>query len=368
MPNYKFSVQEKVELVKFHYQGLSYRENQARFAVTHPDRPTPSLPTIRNLVLKFEQSGSVDERTRKISQPNRQLSWDTKLDICLTVEEDPFKPISRIAQDVEISNASVRRVLREAKYRSYKFQVHQELLAGDNDSRLRFSQELMERLNADEGLLSRICFSDESTVILVGKPNRQNTRAWCRNNPRLFIQAGTQYPLKLNVWLGAIGNRLIGPFFIDGNLNGEKYLWLLRERIVPALRLIEEEIGEPVWFQQDGAPPHFTRAVRDYLDQQFPGRWIGRGSPEVEWPARSPDLAPLDYGLWGHLKNVLYAQGRIEDLAALQARILDILQNLSPDIISNTTNAFYDRLGYCAAAAGGHFEHFLKGNQWPDEG
>lgn len=108
--------------------------------------------------------------------------------------------------------------------------------------------------------------------------------------------------------------------------------------------------------------------MRDYLDQQFPGRWIGRASPEVEWPARSPDLAPLDYGLWGHLKNVLYAQGRIEDLAALQARILDILQNLSPDIISNTTNAFYDRLGYCAAAAGGHFEHFLKGNQWPDEG
>ncbi|XP_046420134.1 uncharacterized protein LOC124179605 [Neodiprion fabricii] len=113
---------------------------------------------------------------------------------------------------------------------------------------------MMKRLNADEGLLSRICFSDESTVILVGKPNRQNTRAWCRNNPRLFIQAGTQYPLKLNVWLGAIGNRLIGPFFIDGNLNGEKYLWLLRERIVPALRLIEEEIGEPVWIQQDGAP------------------------------------------------------------------------------------------------------------------
>ena len=47
---------------------------------------------------------------------------------------------------------------------------------------------------------------------------------------------------------------------------------------------------------QDGAPAHFARAPREVLDRWFPGRWIGRGGA-VRWPARSPDLTPLDFYL-----------------------------------------------------------------------
>jgi hypothetical protein len=28
-----------------------------------------------------------------------------------------------------------------------------------------------------------------------------------------------------------------------------------------------------------GAPRHFSRSVRAFLDEGFPGRWIGRGDP-----------------------------------------------------------------------------------------
>ncbi|GFO09156.1 transposable element tc3 transposase [Plakobranchus ocellatus] len=41
--------------------------------------------------------------------------------------------------------------------------------------------------------------------------------------------------------------------------------------------------------------------VRNYLNPTFPGRRIGRRGP-VEWPPRSPDLSPLDYFPWRHLK------------------------------------------------------------------
>ena len=34
----------------------------------------------------------------------------------------------------------------------------------------------------------------------------------------------------------------------------------------------------------------------------YPNRWFGRGGP-ISWPARSPDMTPLDFYLWGHLKN-----------------------------------------------------------------
>ena len=55
-----------------------------------------------------------------------------------------------------------------------------------------------------------------------------------------------------------------------------------------------------------GAPPHFALAAREILHQRFPNKWIGRQGP-TQWPARSPDLNPLDFYLWGNLKAIVYS-------------------------------------------------------------
>lgn len=34
--------------------------------------------------------------------------------------------------------------------------------------------------------------------------------------------------------------------------------------------------GHSVWFQQYGVLLHFGREVREYLNEVFPGRWVGR--------------------------------------------------------------------------------------------
>jgi len=60
-----------------------------------------------------------------------------------------------------------------------------------------------------------------------------------------------------------------------------------------------------MYFQHDGAPPHYTIRVRELLNELFPNRWLGRDGP-VTWPPRSPDLTPLDYYLWGHMKTLVY--------------------------------------------------------------
>jgi hypothetical protein len=61
---------------------------------------------------------------------------------------------------------------------------------------------------------------------------------------------------------------------------------------------IQDNVG--MWFQQDGA--HFHRDARQYLDDNFTNIWIGRGSNNLLSP-RSPDLKPLDFFLWGVLKE-----------------------------------------------------------------
>ena len=56
---------------------------------------------------------------------------------------------------------------------------------------------------------------------------------------------------------------------------------------------------------QDGASPHCAIPVRNYLNRKRPNKWIGIGGP-VSWPARSPDLTPYDFFLWGHIKAKVF--------------------------------------------------------------
>jgi hypothetical protein len=78
-------------------------------------------------------------------------------------------------------------------------------------------------------------------------------------------------------------------------------------------------------FQPDGAPPHYKNDVREWLDEQFEDRWIGRGTRldnSIEWPPRSCDLTPLDFWLWGMLKNKVYKTAPAS-LLELKQRIID---------------------------------------------
>jgi len=59
-----------------------------------------------------------------------------------------------------------------------------------------------------------------------------------------------------------------------------------------------------LFFQQDGAPAHNAIIVQEYLNQTFGHKWMWTYGP-VQWPPRSPDITPLDYFLWGHLKTVV---------------------------------------------------------------
>jgi hypothetical protein len=93
-----------------------------------------------------------------------------------------------------------------------------------------------------------------------------------------------------------------------------------------------------MWFQRDGAPAHFSAQTQQHLNTQFPDRWLGRGGP-VLWPARSPDLNPLDFFLWGHLKEIVHRDPPtdMEDLtkkfdAAVTTIDADMLRHVQANI------------------------------------
>jgi hypothetical protein len=108
----------------------------------------------------------------------------------------------------------------------------------------------------------------------------------------------------LMVWCGIINNSIIGPYIFDeGSVNGELYLFMLENYLLPCL--CHRDDNDDIFFQQDGAQPHYSLAVRGLLDLKFPGRWIGRRGP-IDWPPRSPDMTLLILWLWGHWKERVY--------------------------------------------------------------
>jgi hypothetical protein len=74
-------------------------------------------------------------------------------------------------------------------------------------------------------------------------------------------------------------------------------------------------------FQHDGAPAHYSCLVTYHLNLTFPKRWIGRGG-HVQWPPKPPDLTPLDFCLWGWMKNEVYKQ-KVNTRDEFVARIMN---------------------------------------------
>ena len=66
-------------------------------------------------------------------------------------------------------------------------------------------------------------------------------------------------------------------------------------------KIEEEDIGN-IWFQQDGAICHTAEATLNVLHIIFEVFIISHRA-DVVWPPRSCDLTPLDYYLYGAIKD-----------------------------------------------------------------
>lgn len=350
-----------IQMVGYGDRMRSQAEVARLFQEKFPDLPPISQGTISKIEKQFRENGHVRQIKKETSNA---MSNDTKLDVLLEFEENPHSSSRQAASALNVSHSSIIRVLKENKMHPYKLIPTQELSEDDFDRRTYFCEQMMQRLDNNVIQLENVLFSDESTFTLHGHVNRQNCRYWANENPHWMRELHTQNPEKVNVWAGIIGDHVIGPFFIDGNLNGDNYLALLQNNVVPTLANLYPAQANPqvpadvIWFQQDGAPPHYRIDVRHYLDLTFPNRWIGRRG-SLEWPARSPDLTPLDFFLWGYVKSMVY-KTKPRDIVDLRRKITVAVRSVTPQMLENVRRHFYLRLGCCQDVQGTHFEHLLR--------
>ena len=114
----------------------------------------------------------------------------------------------------------------------------------------------------------------------------------------------------------------MGSIILHDTMNAKRYLTMLRDKVWPIIISAWDNI-EDLIFMQDGAPPHFTIVVCEWLNAQFHGKWMGRRGSH-EWPARGPDLTPCDSFLWGWLKEQVYST-KPRNLEELEERIREVM-------------------------------------------
>lgn len=356
-----YTLRQRIEMI-FIYgeQGRCARRTAEVFNNRNPNCNV-SHRYILDVVAKFNETGSVGNKKRA---NRRVLNEDAQVEILGTFVAEPTNSLRTVARLTGMSHETVRRALQLHKYHPYKMQILQELHEDDFDRRIEFCEIMSNLINTRAIVVSNICFSDECTFFLNGHVNRQNCRYWSEDNPHIFREGATQWPQKINVWAGILGNAVIGPLFIEENLTGELYLHLLEDVIDPLITTeLENQVGNilqenELHFQQDGAPPHYFRPVREWLNNRFPNQWIGRRGP-IEWPARSPDLTPLDFFLWGHIKSVVY-KTQPDDIEDLKRRITEASRAIPEEVFQNVREEFENRLYFCLENNGEHFEHLLK--------
>lgn len=269
-----------------------------RYGELYPDRQLPSRQLFACMCTKLLESGSWNTKQRT----RQKTATDEKHEevILALTQCNPHASSRHVAQECGVSHMSVLRILRRNKFHPYHLSLHQALGGRDFERRMEFCRFALQQLK-DDPFFKRVLFTDEATFTNHGNVNLRNMHYWALENPHWIRQVQHQKPWSVNVWCGIVGNFIVGPYFIPDMLNGIMYEHFLRNVLPTLLEEIPLDTRQCMWFQHDGCPAHSSRVATEVLNEKFLNCWIGRRA-EVKWPARSPDLTPLDFFLWGQSK------------------------------------------------------------------
>ena len=135
------------------------------------------------------------------------------------------------------------------------------------------------------------------TFKLNGTVNRHDSVYWAPENPHVRVDKAVNLS-GVHVRCGLSFKGLVGPFFFDATITSEVYLEMLRTSILSGVRYV-------CWWRgllstgrgATSLPPSRT---------SFPGWQSARTLDWTKGAIESPDLTPMDFYLWGTVKDQVY--------------------------------------------------------------
>ncbi|GFV82843.1 transposable element Tcb2 transposase [Trichonephila clavipes] len=196
-----------------------------------------------------------------------------------------------------------------------------------------------------------VLFSDESRFSLSSD---------CRHQ-LIWRESGTAYRLEniqeiyiyiyptcsIMVWAGIMINGHTRLHVVaNGIMTGQRYI---DEVLLPHVRLFRGAVGDKFVFMDDNATYHRTLAVQDCLDSE--------GIQRLVWPARSPDLNPIQ-NLWDALgRQVAGRNYPPTNNNTLIRALTEEWDKLPQQLLDNVVQSMVRRVECCITLHSGHIPY-----------
>jgi hypothetical protein len=140
-------------------------------------------------------------------------------------------------------------------------------------------------------------------------------------------------------------NWIIGPIFFIEMIRAEH----CQQLVMHFISLLEAD-EQDCWFRQVGASAHTAHSKMQMLSEFFGGHIISQNL----WPPPSPDLLPLDFCLWGFLKESVY-ENNPPTSEELKQNIELCISNISAETLNSFASNVKRGLNVSIAKSGEHF-------------
>lgn len=308
--------------------------------------------TVRYTITRFNEHGGLLDRPRS-GRPRTACTATNRSIIKKRIERNPRRSMRQMARTLDISERSVRRIVKDLGCHPYKLIKGHALTEEMKTKRLQNSRRLLRCIT--RGRYRSILFTDEKIFTMELAHNHQNDRQLLsKGSPsaaRGVSVTRSHFPASIMVWGGISATGKTPLVFVEkgAKINAQIYQESILKKVVQPWA--HKHYGDRTWtFQQDWAPAHAAMSTIVLCDELFPQVW-----KKDSWPSNSPDLNPMDYAVWSILERKVCAC-RHSTIASLKTALTKAWGEISVEQLSAIVENFPKRLKACISEGGGHFE------------
>jgi transposase len=214
-----------------------------------------------------------------------------------------------------------------------KVSISNKMIISNKNIELRISFAKQMKIK-DLDFFRKIIWSDEFTV--QGYNSNGQTMVWKTEGKKIInnlkIARFQKGKISASFW-GCFSFYGKGPLvIIDGILNSEKYIAMLKEFLLPEI----DQLNIQIHFMQDNARPHSSKITKKFFNDN--------GIILLPWPPQSPDINPIE-NIWGIIKQKLYADFPVpKSKNDLINNVLSIWDDLPTDLFQILAENVPDRI------------------------
>ena len=194
---------------------------------------------------------------------------------------------------------------------------------------------------------SKVIFTDKARFSLSGPDDFRTWTSSTEEDLRVTKNMGRGGVL---VWGLITSDGIFEVWRIQKKLNAENYSSFIVEDVLPVIEDIEDKMGRKYIFQQDNAGCHTARRTKRAFENN--------GIKPIDWPARSPDLSPIE-NMWHLTKTMVYDGPQFDSENELWEKIkrssYEIIKK-NVELLPNLYNGMDYRVTKCLEKEGGQIQ------------